>query len=63
MKVVYATSTFTWSSFLIRAGSHWPADDPVVKANPGSFSDDPRWGLAYSVEPAEQIRERVPKRG
>lgn len=54
MKVVYATSTFAWSSWMVRQGSHWPADDPVVLANPGSFSDDPRIGLSYSVEPPEE---------
>lgn len=29
-------------------GSHWPADDPYVVANPGQFSTDPRYHLAYS---------------
>lgn len=29
-------------------GSHWPADDPYVQANPGQFSTDPRYHLAFS---------------
>lgn len=29
-------------------GSHWPADDPFVRANPGQFSDDPRYHLAFT---------------
>jgi len=29
-------------------GSHWPADDPYVLANPGQFSTDPRYHLAFS---------------
>lgn len=30
------------------AGSHWPADDPYVLANPNSFSDDPRYYMAFT---------------
>ena len=58
MKVVYATGTFYSGASLVRGGEHWPADDPVVRANPGSFSDDPRWGLKFSVEP-EGFRDEV----
>lgn len=29
-------------------GSHWPADDPFVLANPVAFSDDPRYHLAFT---------------
>lgn len=39
------------SSVLVVKGSHWPADDPIVLAQPSLFSTDPRWGLNYSVEP------------
>jgi len=39
------------ASVLVAKGSHWPAADPVVLANPQLFSADPRWGLQYSVEP------------
>lgn len=56
LKVVFAKERFmvgpsgyrTW----IQAGTHWPADDPVVKANPTGFSPDPRYGLSYSTPPA-----------
>lgn len=36
---------------IVRKGSHWPVDDPIVQEHPDSFSDDPRWGLQYSREP------------
>lgn len=36
---------------VVPKGSHWPADDPIVKANPDLFSPDPRFGMLYSVEP------------
>jgi hypothetical protein len=57
MNVVYATSTtsvFTsqGAQVLVREGSHWPADDPVVLAQPSLFSDDPRHGISYSQRPA-----------
>ena len=29
-------------------GSHWPADDPFVLANPDAFSDDPRYHLSFT---------------
>lgn len=57
MRVVYATSTglvtdpATGVRGTVQKGSHWPADDPVVKAHPDLFSEDPRWGMNYSVEP------------
>lgn len=52
--VVYATSTQVvnlpnGTVRGVRKGSHWSADDPVVKAGPdGLFSRDPRWGLEYT---------------
>ncbi|HEU4542576.1 MAG TPA: hypothetical protein VFR23_15725 [Jiangellaceae bacterium] len=56
MKVVYATVTApvqmaSGISGTVQKGSHWPADDPVVRAYPQYFSDDPRYGMNYSVEP------------
>jgi hypothetical protein len=50
MKVVFATTSFQATAAdggqrFVRAGSHWPADDPVVASAPGMFSDDPRYGL------------------
>jgi len=48
MDVVYATTT---APVELPSGTHWPADDPVVKAHPDWFSRDPRFGMVYSVEP------------
>ncbi len=61
MKIVYAIATTVIGQALITHGSHWPADDPIVAANPGTFSDDPRYGLQYSVEPVE-FRDPAPVR-
>jgi hypothetical protein len=52
LKVVYATATSMIGQALIKGGTHWPADDPLVLANPTLFSDNPRYGLFFSVEPA-----------
>jgi hypothetical protein len=56
MDVVYATSTASIAApagnqVPIRAGQHWPADDPIVLAHPGLFSADPRYGLVFSERP------------
>lgn len=56
MKVVYATVTApvqmeSGISGTVQKGSHWPEDDPVVRAYPHYFSSDPRYGMNYSVEP------------
>lgn len=57
MDVVYATSTQLVTvpggrQARVPGGSHWPADDPVVKANPDLFSTDARYGLLFTEEPA-----------
>lgn len=36
---------------MVRKGTHWPAQDPVVQRYPDRFSDDPRWGMQYTREP------------
>jgi hypothetical protein len=56
VKVVYATvrarvQLESGISGMVQKGSHWPADDPVVRAHPDWFSTDPRYGMSYSVEP------------
>lgn len=58
MDVVYpvadaALSLKTGATFAVRRGQHWPVEDAVVKEHPGQFSDDPRYGLAFSTPPAE----------
>lgn len=62
MKIVFAKVRFVYGPGLVMAGSHWPADDPVVLAVPDNFSDDPRVGLSYSVEPADFRDESSPLR-
>jgi hypothetical protein len=52
---VYAPIAGTVRRFL--PGSHWPADDPYVLANPGQFSDDPRYHLAFSESRPEYLAD------
>lgn len=64
MKAVFARETAVVSSpeggqQLIRFGEHWPDDDPVVKANPSLFSDDPRYGMTSSRPLPEGPIEQV----
>jgi hypothetical protein len=49
--IVYATSTAMAGNFRIVKGSYWPADDPLVLANPGLFSADPRSGNLSTTVP------------
>jgi hypothetical protein len=54
MNVVYArreeqVPTQWGGSVLIPLGSHWDAEDPLVKARPDLFTDDPAVGLASSA--------------
>ena len=65
MKIVFAKTTAVVGQALVRNGSHWPADDPLVLANPSLFTEDPRYGLSYSVEPplvAQVIEPRVKRK-
>lgn len=58
IECVYATGTFpvtseiTGQRLMVRQGSHWPANDPIVRQHPEAFSTDPRYGLQYSQEPS-----------
>ncbi|HEY9418388.1 MAG TPA: hypothetical protein VIQ30_26800 [Pseudonocardia sp.] len=56
MDVVYATTTTVvtlgGAQHRVQKGTHWPADDPIVAAQPSIFSTDPRYGLAFTREPA-----------
>jgi hypothetical protein len=65
MDIVYATTTAyipltDGGRILVRAGSHWPADDPVVVAQPSIFSADPRYGLSFTAEPIDEKRAPEP---
>lgn len=56
MDVVYALATAhvtldSGARILVRKGQHWPATDPVVRAQPSLFSTDARYGLTYTVAP------------
>jgi hypothetical protein len=58
LEVVFATDTAALplrggNPVTVYKGSHWPADDPVVQQHPGMFADDPRYGLSFTVVPAE----------
>ena len=37
----------------VQGGSHWLADDPLVAARPDLFTEDCRYGLAWSGDPPE----------
>jgi hypothetical protein len=66
MRVVYAKQTASVMMpegypVLVPLGTHWSADDPVVKANPDMFSDDPRFGLyGQPPEDAAETATAVP---
>lgn len=58
MQVVFATGTGVvltpdGGRWAVVHGQHWPADDPVVLAQPGLFSPDARYGVSFSVQPAD----------
>lgn len=54
MDIVFAKDTriaahpSTGVGVQVVVGSHWPTDDPIVKAYPDLFTDDPRYGLTSS---------------
>lgn len=35
----------------VQMGSHWPADDPLVRARPDLFTTDCRFGLSWAGDP------------
>jgi len=55
MNHVFATKTGvvshpkTGASEAVNLGEHWLADDPIVRAYPDFFTDDPRYGLRSSL--------------
>lgn len=55
MDVVYATGSFYTGETKVDAGTIWPADDPIVKAQPQGFSADPvdAPGFRCTVRPKE----------
>jgi hypothetical protein len=62
MDVVFAKDTGSLPApngapVFVQRGSHWPVDDEIVRANPGWFTDDPRYGLSWSGEPPAEMAE------
>lgn len=62
MDVVFATETASLTmtnggQVTVRKGSHWPADDPLVREWPSFFAPDPRYGLSWSGEPPASMSE------
>lgn len=58
MEIVYATATAVvplpgGGQTHVTRGTHWPANDPVVLAQPSLFSADARYGLNFTARPAE----------
>lgn len=56
MDIVYATTTTMVAvpgggQVRVAKGTHWPANDPVVVAQPSLFSADARYGLNFTAEP------------
>ena len=54
---VFATTSATvtteaGATLLVRKGTHWPADDPIVRQHPDLFSADARYGMQYTRQPA-----------
>lgn len=59
-KIVYGTAdtqaVAPWGvPVFVRLGSHWDADDPIVKAFPSLFTDDPGVGISTSVPPPHVV--------
>jgi hypothetical protein len=53
MRAVFAKSTTSvplpdGGMVSVMAGTHWSAEDPVVRTHPDLFSDDPRHGMLFS---------------
>ena len=63
MDVVYATETASvmvdGAMHSVFKGTHWSAADPIVRANPSLFSDNPCYGLSYSTPPPEMYAPPV----
>lgn len=56
IRVVFATATMSLltadgANVPVQMGSHWPAEDPLVRQHPAQFADDPRFGLSWTGQP------------
>ena len=59
MDIVFARETFIAGHVTVVAGSHWPADDPIVRSFKNLFTDDPSFGMSYSVTPKPAAVEQA----
>ena len=64
MRVVFAKATTmvmyaNGRSEMVGLGTHWPASDPIVQSHPDLFTEDPRVGLSFTVEPEAEEEVRV----
>lgn len=50
-KVNVTVAVESGAPLALRVGQHWPSSDPIVLAHSEMFTDDPRYGLTFSVEP------------
>lgn len=62
MRVVYATANASVATahgrvIPVRFGTHWSAEDPLVKEHPGLFSDEPLYGMSHSSPAAQELAE------
>lgn len=62
MDVVFATDSVSLTvpdggQVYVQKGSHWSANDPVVRAFPQWFANDPRYGLSWTGNPPEELSE------
>lgn len=53
LEIVYAKQTAMVGQTRVQHGSYWPASDPIVKANPSLFTEDPREAMLSASEPLE----------
>lgn len=44
----------------VRGGTHWPADDPIVRMRPDLFTRDSRFGMLYTAPRDEYDPTIVP---
>lgn len=57
MQIVFARETFIAGHITVIAGSHWPADDPLVVAHKKLFTDDPTFGMSSSAPVAPVVEQ------
>jgi hypothetical protein len=59
MKIVFANRTFVYGQRRVGAGTHWPADDPIVRAFPQHFTENPAPGLQVSQALTDEQQQEL----